>query len=337
MQEQSKVIENRINGPGQPGCSGRFFGKLKRTVLCQNRRLFSKVLAQIQPDTYHKHPKMVTAAWYLSRIGTFPHLKHPRDFNEQLLAINLHAYGDENERAIRIRCADKYEVRSYVEERGFGSYLNECYGVFDSAEDIDFDRLPSQFVIKLTNGCGQNYICKDKTHLDCSELRKTVDGWIEGSSRFGFQSAEWHYAAIKPRIVVEKYLSSLGEDISLIDYKFHCFHGKIAGILVCYDRNPETHRANLDYYSPDWVLTDGIYPHAHKHRRPIDKPESFDTMCRMAEELSRGIDYVRVDLFEVDDRPVFSEMTFTPAGNIMTNYKPWLLKSMLDKYKEGKC
>lgn len=311
-----------------------FVGKIKRAVRFQTRRLFSWVLVRMKPDAFYDYPKGVTRLWYLSRIGSFPHLQSPRDFNEQLLSINLHAYKDDEERAIRIRCADKYEVRGYVEERGLGSILNDCYGVYESAEDIDFDALPKQFVLKLTNGCGQNYICKDKTRLDYSEIRALVNRWIQESSHLGLKSAEWHYTAIRPRIIAEKYLSSLGESVSLIDYKFHCIHGKIAGILVCYDRSPKSHRAQLDFYTPEWELTDGIIPRAHKRQRPVSKPASFDRMCRIAEDLSRGIDYVRVDLFEIDNMPVFSEMTFTPSGNIMTNYKPWLLKDLLDKYKE---
>lgn len=310
------------------------FGKIDRTLRCQIKHFSSGILARMSPESFYDNPKRVTVLWYLSRIGSFPHLRHPRNFNEQLLAINLHAYGDEKERAIRIRCADKYEVRSYVEERGHGAILNDCYGVYESAEDIDFDLLPMQFVLKLTNGCGQNLICKDKTHLDYTNLKSTVSRWIADSSQFGLKRAEWHYSAIKPRIIAEKYLSSLGESVSLIDYKFHCLHGKVAGILVCYDRDPESHHANLDYYTPDWVLTEGIISRAHVHRRPIPKPASLDRMLRIAEDLSRGIDYVRVDLFEIDNEPVFSEMTFTPAGNIMTNYRPWLLKVLLDKYQE---
>lgn len=311
-----------------------FFGKIKRTIKCQIRRLSSLILEKMKADAFYKCPKGVTILWYLSRIGSFPQLRHPRDFNEQLLSINLHAYGDEIERSVRIRCADKYEVRGYVEERGLKAILNECYGVYKSAEDINFDSLPKQFVLKLTNGCGQNYICKDKTSLDFSELKRIVNRWIAGSSQFGLKAAEWHYSAIKPRIIAEKFLSSLGESISLIDYKFHCIHGKVAGILVCYDRDSESHHANLDYYTPDWVLTEGIISRAHEHRRPIPKPVSLERMLYIAEELSRGIDYVRVDLFEIDNEPVFSEMTFTPAGNIMTNYKPWLLKDLLVKYQE---
>ena len=311
------------------------YGRIKRTIKSQTRHFSSRILARMKPDSFYDSPKGVTVLWYLSRIGSFPHLRHPRDFNEQLLSLNLHAYEDEKERAIRIRCADKYEVRSYVEERGLGSILNECYGVYESAEDIDFDKLPMQFVLKLTHGCGQNYICKDKTRLDYAALRSILKGWIADSSHFGLRTAEWHYSAIRPRIIAEKYLSSLGERVSLIDYKFHCLHGKVAGVLVCYDRDQESHHASLDYYTPDWVMTEGIIPRAHVHRRPIPRPASLDRMLRIAEDLSRGIDYVRVDLFEIDDEPVFSEMTFTPAGNIMTNYRPWLLKELLKKYKEN--
>lgn len=312
------------------------FIRMKRAYKCQFMHLCARVLNRLSPETYHRCPKIITSLWYGSQKGFFPRLNHPRDFNEQLMAINLTASQDEGMRKLRVQCADKYAVRDYIQSLGLGDTLNDCFGVYDSFKDIDFDKLPVRFVLKLTNGSGQNFICRDKSQLDLKALESLCYEWLTQSSTFGLKTAEWHYTAIKPRIIVEKYLASLGEDSSLIDYKFHCINGHIAGILVCYDRKPELHQGNFDYYDPEWNLTDGILPQYHKHQRLIPKPVSFERMKQIAETVSRGIDYVRVDLYEIDGMPLFGEMTFTPAGNVMSKYRQWVMDYFLKVYEETK-
>ena len=312
------------------------FTRIKRAYRCQFMHLCTRVLNRLSPEAFYRHPKTITRLWYGSQKGLFPRLNHPRDFNEQLLAINLAAFHDKGMRKIRIQCADKYAVRAYIQSLGLADTLNDCFGVYDSFQEIDFKKLPNQFVLKLTNGSGQNFICRDKSELDLKALESQCNAWLSGSSTFGLKTAEWHYSAIKPRIIAEKYLSSLGDDSSLIDYKFHCFNGRIAGILVCYDRKPELHQGNFDYYDSEWNLTDGILPQYHRHQRFIPKPVSFERMKHIAETVSRGIDYVRVDLYEIDGTPSFGEMTFTPAGNVMSKYRQWVMDYFLKVYKETK-
>ena len=312
------------------------FTRIKRAYRCQFMHLCTRILDRLNPEFFYRSPKTITRLWYGSQKGFFPRLNHPRDFNEQLMAINLTAFRDEEMRKIRIQCADKYAVRDYIHRLGLGEILNDCFCVFESFQDIDFNKLPEQFVLKLTNGSGQNFICKDKSELDLKALESRCNAWLTQSSSFGLKTAEWHYSAIKPRIIAEKYLSSLGEDTSLIDYKFHCIHGRIAGILVCYGRNPDLHLGNFDYYDPDWNLTDGILPQFHKQQRLIPKPVSFERMKQIAETVSQGIDYVRVDLYEIDGTPMFGEMTFTPAGNVMSKYRQWVMDYFLKVYKETK-
>ena len=255
-----------------------------------------------------------------------PDFKHPTDFNERLMALNLGAYKDEKQWPIRIICSDKYEVRQYVESKGYGEILNECYGVYDKFEDIDFDRLPDQFVIKATNGSGQNYICRNKAEMDVDEVKKGFGLWMRQTNTFGLTTGEWHYVKVKPRIIVEKYLSMLGEDVSVIDYKFHCIHNQVYGEYVCYDRNEEIHYVNYDHYDADWNLTDGVLPAFHPKQRLIPKPAKFDEMKKIAVALSDGLEYVRVDLYEIDNKIIFGEMTFTPMGN----YLPYTHERLVD-------
>lgn len=305
-------------------------GRIKRTYKCQIGNLYKWILDLIPSAYFYKHPKLVTGLWYASQKGRFPNLRSPKEIDELLMSLNLESMYDENKSSILIQCADKYAVRKYVEERGYRDILNECYGVFDSVDDIDFGCFPNQFVLKLTNGSGQNFICKDKGSLDLGDLRETLRGWMNEASSFGLKTGEWHYSRIKPRIIAEKYLDSLGGDDSIIDYKFQCYGGDILGILVCYDRDPITHRANYDWYDPDWSLTDGEPPRLHPHQRLIPRPHSFDQMCKIARDLSAGIDHVRIDLYDTDDGPLFGEMTFTEGGNIM-EYNQWVLDAMYNK------
>ena len=261
-----------------------------------------------------------------------PNLRHPKNLNELWLSINLRVRKDKEAREIRIRCADKYAVRQYVIDKGFGDALNECYGVYESFEEIDFDNLPNQFVLKMTTGCGMNYICKDKTKLNIDELRTTIASWYEQCKEFGLKTGEWHYAEIKPRLIVDKYLSMLGEDISLIDYKFHCFNGQIYHIETISDRDIESHTNNCDTYDINWTRTDCVMPQYHKPRRMLPKPASFERMKKMAEALSADFEYVRVDLYEIEGKVVFGELTFTPAGCNEFDYRKEYLEDMCRFY-----
>lgn len=307
-------------------------GRIKRTYLCQMRRFYFRIWKRCKPEIFRDHPALASYLWYASQKGVFPRLKHPRDFNELLISLNLQSIKDPTTRDLRIKCTDKYAVRHFVSDKGFNSILNKCYGVYDCFNEIDFSRFPNEFVLKLTSGCGQNYICQDKSKIDYHALSSMFSNWIENSSSFGLTTGEWHYSHIKPRIIAEKYLTTLGEKTSIIDYKFHCIKGKVVGILVCYDRDPITHQANFDFYDTNWQLTDGIYPQFHKKQRVIPRPLSFDMMINISERISSGIDYVRVDLYEINGLPVFGEMTFTPAGNVMTKYRQWVMDKMLKVY-----
>lgn len=307
-------------------------GKIKRASICQKKHLYLKIWKKCSPSMFWAHPKLISRLWFASQKGYFPNLSHPRDFNELLIKLNLDSMRLPLIRNKRILCADKFSVRDYISSIGLSGILNKIYGVYNHFEDIHFDDLPNQFVLKMTTGCGQNIICTDKSDLDVNTVEKSFRKWYDQASTFGLSTGEWHYSLIKPRIIAEEYLNSIGENTSIIDYKFHCIKGKVVGILVCYDRDNEKKQANFDLYDICWHLTDGIFPQFHKKRRSIPKPSSLEQMIDIAQKISYGFDYVRVDLYEINGKPVFGEMTFTPAGNVMTKYQPWVMKKMLNIY-----
>ncbi len=305
---------------------------IKKYIQRKKLWLYRKLYNKCSPEFYYRCPRVVTSLWYAINEGSLPNLRHPRNFNELLMAINLKARKNSCDRNLRIRCADKYAVREYVEEKGFGDILNECYGVYDSFDEIDFEALPNQFVLKMTTGSGMNYICKDKSFLDVKKLRNVVDNWFSICPTFGLKTGEWHYVEIKPRLIVEKYLSMLGEDTSVIDYKWHCFNGQVYHIETINDRNPVTDSNNCDTYNINWVRTECVKPQYHRNRRLLPKPICFDKMKSIAETLSADFEYVRVDLYEIEGRVLFGELTFTPVGCYEYDYRKEYLEDMCRFY-----
>lgn len=208
-------------------------------------------------------------------------------------------------------CSDKYRVREYVKSKGWGSILNELYDVFEDPSLFDINKYPNSFVVKANNGCGSVAIVSDKTHLDIHALKKEMKKWLKDD--YGNRSAQPHYSRIKPCIIVEKKLTSILEE-SLTDFKITCIHGNPIVINVLADRifknGKPTHKFKEVFYDPQWNLisSDGI-----DNDVIFPKPESLDLMLKIAKDLSADFPFVRVDLYEIDNKPVFGELTFTPG------------------------
>lgn len=188
----------------------------------------------------------------------------------------------------------------------------------------------------MTTASGMNFICRDKSKLDIEKLKDIVEDWYENLKDFGLKTAEWHYLEIKPRLIIEKYLSMLGENLSLVDYKFHCFNGQIYHIETIYDRDVKKHTLIEDAYTVDWERKDTVLPLYQANRRMLTKPKNFEYMKHMAEVLSADFKYVRVDMYEVENQVLFGELTFTPAGCIEYSYYRKELEDMCNFYYETK-
>ena len=204
--------------------------------------------------------------------------------------------------------ADKYAVRKYVEERIGSDYLIPLLGKWDKFEDIEFDSLPDQFVLKCNHDCASVIICRDKTSFDYSAAKRKLDRALKSNQYY--QYAEWQYKNIRPCIIAEKYMHDEGRN-DLTDYKFQCFSGVPYFCRIDIGRYSD-HRRNI--YDMNWQLQDwqkGPYRHTDN---PIEKPESFDEMVRIVTLLSKGLKQVRVDLYNVGGRVYFGEMTITNGG-----------------------
>lgn len=274
-------------------------------------------------------PRLYIAYYYRNWVGFFPNFKQPRDFCEKLL---LYGLKNKNNPLFR-QCADKATVREYVKAKGYGDILNEVYGVYDTVEEIPFDTLPTQFVLKITNASGYNIICKDKTKLDIEQTNEKLKKWLVECEDFGIASCEWQYASSKPRILAEKYLSNLGES-SLVDYKFNCFKGRVYSCFLAYNRSADNPHGVVSYddYDRDWNLTEGIRSIWHKDRKVYPKPKCYERMLEVASKLSEDFDYVRVDLYEIEDSVLFGEMTFNPNGYVPEFYEQWMLNELGEQF-----
>jgi len=243
--------------------------------------------------------------WYYRRsFGRDIDLNNPRTFNEkiQYLKLNYH-------QVILSRLVDKYEVRQYVKEKGLEHTLNQLYGVYERVEDLILDQLPDAFVIKMTHGSRWNIICPDKNKLKWDSERIKLRGWLK--ENYYFHTREWAYKNVRPRIIVEKYLpGDLGPGKSLSDYKIACFNGKPGTILVARDRNTDL---KINYYDLEWNLLSWRkdYPNVSEN---IPKPARLDEMLEIARKLSDGLIFTRIDMYDVQDKIIFGEVTLYPES-----------------------
>lgn len=311
---------------------------LKHYYIVLRRKIIRPILLNNKLSYFlSKHClKMYLAMFYENWTGRMLNYRKPEDFNQYLMKLSWINSRDKKMHKLIPQCVDKYAVREYITSKGYADTLNELYGVYDNVEDIDFDSLPYQFVMKMNNACGRNYICLDKSACNWNEVKKMFAEWLTEVD-LGWTTGEWQYALIKPRIIIEKYLKDLGET-SLIDYKIHVIKGKCRNILVCYNREFATAEkqgtVSLDNYSLEWERTDDILSTCHPKRQIVQKPKQLDKMLQMAADCSKEFAYCRFDLYEIDGNIVFGEMTFTPHGNVLDYYSDDYLKRMNDLCKE---
>lgn len=269
-------------------------------------------------------PKRIIDWLYSYVLGKKMNWVNPQDLNEKINWLKV--YGDTT---LWPKLADKYKVREYLEEKGLSNLLVPLYGKWDSGSDVDFESLPSQFVIKTNHGSGEVLVVKDKSSINQDKVREDLNRWLK--ERYGFLQGEPHYLKIKPVIIAEKLLVEKNNSFSssLVDYKVWCFNGKPYCIWACYSRTKEatyvgTYDLNWNYH-PEW----SVFTDHYKDGGPVvTKPQSFNEMIKAASILSEGFPQVRVDFYDVDGKLYFGEMTFTSNGGFMRFYTDEFLLQM---------
>lgn len=269
----------------------------------------------MQQDSYFKSwvlkvSRIVPDSWFLRikfyrNFGRFPDLVHPRTFNEKLQWLKLH---DRN--PLYTRMVDKYEAKKYVAEIIGPQYIIPTLGVWDRAEEIDFDSLPDQFVLKATHDSGRVIICTDKSTLD---RQKAIDEMrISLRRNFYAITREWPYKNVKPRIIAEQLLET-GDSEDLADYKIHNFNGIPKVILVCRNRFGETGLTE-DFFDPTWRHLDVRRPEHPNAPVLENKPEELAQMLELSRKLSKDYPFMRTDFYCVSGKIYFGEITLYPAS-----------------------
>lgn len=263
-----------------------------------------------------RNPKLLMSIRYFVRFHKPLHLRHPRNLNEKILYLSLMT-----DTTRWTELADKYRVRKYIEDCGYKDNLPELYGMWDNACDIDFDALPKSFVMKTNHGCGDVRIVHDKARINKTELIAYFNHQLK--TPYGEVEAGLHYMRIKPCIIAEELLITPVRlqkySKSLIDYKMWCFNGHCQYILACCNR--DKHGAEVLFYDKEWICHPefSIFTEHYRQGNIIPKPLNLNQMIAMAETLSKPFPCVRVDLYNIDGKIYFGEMTFTSLGGMM-NY-----------------
>lgn len=268
----------------------------KRIILFFNSNGFLKFL----PD------ELWTKMMYKIRLGRKLNLKNPVTYNEKLQWLKLNYYNP-----LYTQLADKYEVRKYITNKIGERYLIPLIGVYDEFDDICFEKLPNQFVIKCTHDSGGLVICKNKSELDIVQTKRKIEKSLKRN--YYNVSREWVYRDIKPRIIIEKYMENENKK-GLIDYKFFCFNGTPKFLYV--SEGLEDHStARISFLNMNFQFE----RFQRKDYKPFNdisevfKPVNYDKMVKLARELSENFPFVRVDFYEIKGKIYFSEFTFFPC------------------------
>lgn len=281
----------------------------KKLIKSRELRIRILQLLNFVPD------KLMVSLQYRIKLGRWPDLKNPKRYSEKLQWYKLY-YRDDKMK----RCVDKYEVREYIRRCGLCDILPKCYGVYSSPDEVDFDLLPKSFVIKDTLGSGGNsvIIVKDKEKVCIEELIKKMHTWVNQPVHLKNPGREWVYDHMQHRIIIEEYLNEPDEELK--DYKFFCFNGKVACVYVIANRILGGH-GELAIMDENFVRIPYQSTTQNVMRENPEKPQTFETMKKLAEQLSAGFPHVRVDLYSLGSRVVFGELTFFGASGYM-KYEP---------------
>lgn len=240
--------------------------------------------------------------FYKKAFGKSIDLKNPLTYNEKVQWMKLHY-----RKSIMTELVDKYEVRKHISDTIGEEYLIPLLGVWDSVEEIDYDALPDRFVLKCTHDSGSVVLCHDKNSFDRQAANEKLDKCLKHN--WYWNCREWPYKNVKSRIIAEAFMVD-ESNVELKDYKFFCFDGEVEFFFIATDRDKGDDHVKFDFY--DLELNHLPFKHGHEWSgKPFIKPENFDEMIALAKKLSQGWPHVRIDLYNINGKVYFGEMTFS--------------------------
>ncbi len=236
-------------------------------------------------------------------------LENPKTFNEKLQWLKIHDHKPEY-----VKMVDKYEVKNYIAGKIGEEYVIPTLGVYECFDDIDFEKLPSKFVLKCTHDSGSVIVCRDKETFDKEAAKETLDSALDRN--FYLLAREWPYKEVPRRIIVEEYLEKLDERGGIEDYKYFCFSGKAKILLIAQSRMDDAHETTTDFFNEKQEHIEMKSEHENA-AVPPKMPQNYQKMKELAENISAGIAHVRVDFYELDGKIYFGEMTFFHQGGFV--------------------
>ena len=269
------------------------------------------LIALLKKCSYFFSDELYLKMLYYLVMGEKLHLKHPQKFTEKIQWLKL--YCRRNEFSMMV---DKFEVKSYVASLIGNEYIIPTLGVWKSFDEIDFSLLPDKFIMKTTQGSHTSLVCQDKSKFDKEKARRLFVRYLKTNPYKYYR--EWAYKSVTPRIIIEQFIETGDED--LVDYKFFCFNGKPNYCQVIRNRSTvET----IDFYDASWNHQDfiGLNPRAKHGSAILNPPINYSKMLEIASVLSRGIVFVRIDLYNISGKIYFGEITFYPAAGL-GSFKP---------------
>ncbi len=276
-----------------------------------NENLAVKI-ARLLPD------KLYLSLKFYMAFGRFPNWKNPQTFSEKLQWLKLY---DRNPKYTKM--VDKYAVKGYVASIIGEEYVIPTLGIWDKPEDIEWDKLPNQFVLKTTHGGGNDgvVICKDKNTFDRQKAIRLLNDNMKTDLYKVWR--EWPYKNVPKRVLAEKYIEPRLDIKDLSDYKFFCFDGEVKGLFVATERQNPNEEVKFDFFDADFNHLP--FRQGHDHAKVIPKkPENFELMKKLAAQLSQGMSHVRVDLYDLSDKVLFGELTlFHFSGMVPFEPEEW--------------
>lgn len=264
----------------------------------------SSLLKWIPDDVYLK-------LLYRARTAKKLDLKNPKRFNEKIQWLKVYDHNP-----LYTKLVDKYLVKEYISKSIGEEYIIPTLGVWETFDEINFDLLPDQFVLKCNHDSGGLVICKDKRNLDKEAAKNKIEYCLK--KNYFYQNREWAYKNVKPLIIAEQYMED-NKTGDIQDYKFMCFNGKVKCIFVCSERYSNS-GLKVTFFDTEWNIMP-FERHYKKSDIKIEKPQNFAKMIELSEKLSEGLKFVRVDLYEINGGIYFGEMTFYP-GSGMEEFRP---------------
>ena len=248
-------------------------------------------------------------------FGHFVDFKNPKTYNEKLQWLKIY-----NRDPLYNTFVDKYLVKEYVAKKIGEQYIIPLLGKWNSFDEIDFDKLPDQFVLKCNHDCGGIVICRDKSSFDIVAAKKKLEEHLKDN--YYWQHREWPYKDVKPCIFAEKYMVD-ESGYELKDYKWFCFDGEPKALYIAQDRENENEDTKFDFY--DMAFNHLPIKNGHPNANAIkEKPEGFEEMYKLAQVLSKGIPHVRVDFYNINGKIYFGELTlFHMSGFVKFEPKEW--------------